>query len=132
LLQPVHQGGREGLLVIRRNIEPALGKLALPGGYVEDGEDWRQATCREAQEEAGLKVDPARLVIFEALSNPEGNRVLLFALAPAIEGAQLGNFEPTPETSERCVLFSPEELAFPLHTQVASRYLRDIRLTRRI
>jgi len=125
LLLPVRRGGREGLLVIRRGIEPARGKLALPGGYVEDGENWKAAACREASEEAGVTVDPATVTTFDALSNPEGNRILLFALAPAVDEATLGPFQATSETTERTLIFAPEELAFSLHTDVAARFFHS-------
>ena len=39
----------DGVLVIRRNIPP-VGKLALPGGFIDLGETWQQAGAREAHE----------------------------------------------------------------------------------
>src|ERR1700687_165917 len=33
----------DGLLVVRRGIEPGRGRLALPGGYINLGETWQQA-----------------------------------------------------------------------------------------
>ena len=58
LLLPVLHKERMGLLVVRRAIEPQLGKLALVGGFVEEYETWQQGAAREAKEEAGVTVDP--------------------------------------------------------------------------
>jgi len=38
-LIPVH----DGLLFVRRGIEPRKGKLALPGGFINLGETWQEA-----------------------------------------------------------------------------------------
>jgi ADP-ribose pyrophosphatase YjhB (NUDIX family) len=129
LLLPVlpDGSGDAGLLVIRRGIEPARGRLALPGGYVDFGEDWRVAAARELQEEAGIEVvDPSRQVrMLDALSNPTGDRVLLFGVAPAVRASSLPPFSTTNETSERLVIQSPQEMAFSTHTEIVSRYFAE-------
>ncbi len=42
----------------------------LPGGAVDDGEDIKQACCREIFEEAGLTVPPADLSVIYAMTEP--------------------------------------------------------------
>lgn len=48
---------REKLIIVRRAIEPFKGDWALPGGYVNYGEDWRVALAREIDEETMIEVD---------------------------------------------------------------------------
>src|SRR5262245_47355678 len=60
-LGPVSLGGRTGLLVVRRGIEPQRGKLALVGGFIEAHEPWHVAAAREVREETSVIIDPARL-----------------------------------------------------------------------
>lgn len=47
---------RGQLLVLRRNKEPGLGLLDLPGGFVDPGESAEEALSREIQEELGISV----------------------------------------------------------------------------
>jgi NADH pyrophosphatase NudC (nudix superfamily) len=57
-----------GLLVVRRNIEPQIGRLALPGGYINRGESWQQAGARELFEETGIIIRPEDLREFRVKS----------------------------------------------------------------
>jgi len=44
------------LLLTRRAIEPHLGKLDLPGGFIDPMESAEQAAVREIQEELGIQI----------------------------------------------------------------------------
>jgi len=45
------------VLITERDIEPGTGKLDWPGGFLNEGEDPREAAAREAMEELGVVVD---------------------------------------------------------------------------
>src|SRR5512141_86157 len=102
----------DGLLVVRRNIEPQRGHLALPGGYINRGESWQQAGARELWEETGIVIRPEDLREFCVKSTPDYNLLLVFGLAPGWRAADLPSFVPNEETQEICVLTAPQELAF--------------------
>ncbi|MBP7999641.1 MAG: NUDIX domain-containing protein [Chloroflexi bacterium] len=118
LLLPVEAG----VLAVRRAIEPRLGQLALPGGYIEVGESWQAAAARELREEAGITIDPSTITEYRVRSAPDGT-VLIFGLAPRYRLADLPPFTPTPECSEWVILTLPALLAFPLHTEVVTQFL---------
>jgi ADP-ribose pyrophosphatase YjhB (NUDIX family) len=111
----------EGLLVVRRDVEPRRGALALPGGFIDLGESWQQAAVRELREETGVIADAGDVRLFDVLSAPDGT-VLVFALGPRTAASALPPVVPTAETSEWLVIDRPQELAFPLHTRVAAAY----------
>jgi len=111
-----------GLLLVRRNIEPRKGKLALPGGFIGLGESWQEAGAREVWEETGLKVEAGEIEDFRVLSAPDST-ILIFGLATAKKtAADLQEFVSNAETSELAVIDMPQELAFPLHTQVVQEF----------
>jgi ADP-ribose pyrophosphatase YjhB (NUDIX family) len=108
-----------GLLAVRRAIAPQLGALALPGGFIDVGEGWREAVARELREETGVSVDPDAVTFFESLSSA-GGHLLIFGLCPPLD--TVPTLAPNDEVSELVVLPGPSELAFPLHTQAAATY----------
>ena len=111
----------DGLLLVRRAIPPHVGKLALPGGYVNLGETWQQAGAREVLEETGIAIDPGEIRDFRVLSAPEG-MVLIFGLARPRALAELPPFAPTAEASECLVGHAGAEIAFELHAQVVAEF----------
>jgi len=110
------RGVDEGVLIIRRNLPP-VGKLALPGGFIDHAETWQAAAARELREEAQIVVDPAGIRDLSVLSAPAGT-LLVFGEAPPMRARDLPPFEPSAETAERLVVTSPIDLAFSTHTDV--------------
>jgi 8-oxo-dGTP diphosphatase len=56
----IHYDGR--ILLIRRGCEPFKGRLALPGGFVNEDETVEEAVLREAKEETSLDTEIVRLI----------------------------------------------------------------------
>ncbi len=111
----------DGLVVIRRKIEPRRGQLALPGGFIVLGESWQEAGAREVMEETGIEIDPASIEEFMVRSAPDST-LLVFGLAPAMRAADLPPLIPNDEVSELQILTAPAELAFSLHTEAVARF----------
>ena len=110
-----------GLLLVRRNIEPHKGKLALPGGYVDLGESWQEAGAREVLEETGITIDPESIQLVTVYSAPDGTIIVVGQAAP-LHSADLPDFVLNDEATERGFITAPEELAWPLHTQAVAAY----------
>jgi ADP-ribose pyrophosphatase YjhB (NUDIX family) len=56
------------ILWIRRGIPPAVGKWAMPGGFMESDETPEAAATRELEEETGIKID-ADLMMLTSVSS---------------------------------------------------------------
>ncbi|MFJ6796019.1 NUDIX domain-containing protein [Streptomyces sp. NPDC091268] len=120
-LLPVEDERGTGLVVITRTIEPAPGGVALPGGFMDFGEDWRDAVVRELREETGIHAPACEVTLADALSSPAGH-LLLFGLLPLRPADTLPPSAPTDETTGWHILRGPRELAFPLHTRAAAAW----------
>ncbi len=112
----------DGLLVVRRNIEPQIGRLALPGGYINRGESWQQAGARELFEETGIVIRSEDLREFRVKSAPGGTMLLIFGVASATRWQDLPPFVPNEETQEMGVITALQELAFSTHTEALREY----------
>jgi len=67
------------LLLVRRGMEPGLGRWALPAGYLDADEDPRAAAAREALEETGLQVDVGAVIdVYPGASGADASIFLSF------------------------------------------------------
>jgi ADP-ribose pyrophosphatase YjhB (NUDIX family) len=91
---------QEGLVLVRRSIEPGAGLWVLPGGFVDLGETVEEAVVREAFEEASLIV---RVVRLQNVYSYRHSRTVLLAfeteyvtgaLAPGDEESEARAFAP--------------------------------------
>jgi ADP-ribose pyrophosphatase YjhB (NUDIX family) len=113
-----------GLLIGRRGINPGKGELALPGGYIEYGESWRNAGARELMEEIGLEINPLDLQLFNVFSSVE--HILIFSVAPIQSRKVIEEFVPNTETTEVLVATEAMPLAFESHTSMMKRFFEKI------
>ena len=80
---------RPGLVVVKRKNEPAAGRLALPGGFMELGETWQQACTRELWEETSIEVLASEVELFDVHSVEGGERVIIFGVTKALVAVDL-------------------------------------------
>ena len=73
----------DGLVMVKRGVEPQYGKWAFPSGYVDRGEVVEAAAIREVKEETGLDVALDKLIGVYSL---EGNPVVLVVYSAHITG----------------------------------------------
>ena len=111
-----------GIALLRRSIEPQVGKWVFPGGFVDRGESVPAAAVRETLEEANLRVTLTG--ILDAYSYPGSHVVVVVYAAEVAEG----RLEACDECTEARV-FPPEaipwdELAFRSTKDALRDYVR--------
>jgi ADP-ribose pyrophosphatase YjhB (NUDIX family) len=123
--------GRTGLLMVRRGEPPQVGEIAMPGGFIEEGETWQAAAVRELREETGLIATEDEVELVDVLSAP-AHVVLIFGSVKPRTQADLAAFPPEAifelsggEVTELVVINEAQTLAFPLHTAVTARYFAE-------
>jgi 8-oxo-dGTP diphosphatase len=127
VLQPVAlDAGGTGVVVVRRDIEPFRGELALPGGFIETGESWREAAIRELKEETGLEARWDEVRLFDVHSSFNGFTLLVFGLLPIRPAASLPPSSATAEVTEWLVRTEPIRLCFPTHTDAMARFFAEL------
>ena len=91
------------LVLVRRGIEPELGRWAFPSGFVDRGEAVEDAAVREFKEETGLDARPERLVgVYSSTDSP----VVLVVYEATIVG---GRLEAGHDAAD-AALFDPDDL----------------------
>jgi ADP-ribose pyrophosphatase YjhB (NUDIX family) len=92
-----------GILLMKRGIEPELGKWVFPGGFVDRGEAVEAAAVRETREETNLKVSLTG--ILDVYSFP-GSEVVVVVYAAEVTGGE-------PKACDECLevkAFAPEAI----------------------
>jgi 8-oxo-dGTP diphosphatase len=115
----------DGVVMVRRGIEPGYGLWVVPGGFVDVGERVEETVVRETREETFLVVRPVRLI--NAYSYSDSPTVVLAYLAEYVAG-ELG---PGDETLEARI-FGPaeipwEQIAFRSTRQALEAYLKRLK-----
>ena len=100
-----------GVVLLRRGIEPRIGAWTFPAGYMELNESVEEAAIREAKEETNLDVELTELL--DIYSRREAGVVIIVYLARVL-GGQPATCREALEIAE----FTPDhiprdELAFP-------------------
>ncbi len=109
----------EGIILLRRAIEPGYGRWVFPGGYVDRGETLEGAARREALEEVHAEIRIVRLV--NAYSY-EGQPIVVIVFAAEMVGGELRRGEEALEVR----VFTPREIPWEdLAFQSTREALRD-------
>ena len=107
------------LVLVRRGIEPQIGRWAFPSGFVDRGEAVEDAAIREFKEETGLDARLERLIgVYSDTGSPV---VLVVYKAEVVGGAMQAGHDATD-----AALFDPEGLP-PLPFPHDDRILADWR-----
>ena len=116
----LRENGR--VLLVRRVNEPFRGKWTLPAGFIDAGEDPRQAAERECQEETGLTVRASQVVdVIAGREHPRGaDFVIVFAAA-----ILAGDLQPG-DDADRAEWFEATDLP-PLAFRATAQVLSDTR-----
>jgi ADP-ribose pyrophosphatase YjhB (NUDIX family) len=122
LLPVAFEDDRTGMVVVRRNIEPYIGDIALPGGFIETGESWKEAAVRELREETGLLAEADEVQLFDVHSSYQGYTLMIFGVLPPVTAESLPESAPTEEAMEWLVVTEPTRLCFPTHTHAMAAY----------
>lgn len=118
----------------RRNIEPKLGMLALPGGFVNEMERLETGGKREVKEETGLEISEDEFKLFRSEITPN-NRNLIFGITPTrtpdvaatLEENWKNDEEIRKETQGFVIAgLNVPDAAFPLHQKALGIYLNEV------
>jgi 8-oxo-dGTP diphosphatase len=111
-----------GIVLLRRAVEPAMGKWVFPGGYVDRGESVQDAALRETREESQLEVRLGPLL--NVYSYPGSANVIVVYTAEVV-GGQL---EAADESDEARIFPAQDlpwdELAFESTKHALTDYLK--------
>lgn len=100
-----------GVVLLRRGIEPAMGKWVFPGGYVDRGESTTEAAVRETREESQLEVATRALLgVYSYSGSPN---VIIVYVAEVVGGALTAGDESTEAGTFPLSAIPWDELAFP-------------------
>ncbi len=76
----------DGLIMVKRGVEPHLGEWAFPSGFVDRGEIVETAARREMKEETGLDIALTALI---GVYSQQDSPVILIVYAARITGGSL-------------------------------------------
>lgn len=110
------------VVLLRRDVEPAMGKWVFPGGYVDRGESVRGAAIRETQEESNVQVRLCSLL--DVYSYPRSPNVIVVYAAEVVGGELRAGDESVEAETFSASEIPWKELAFQSTKDALQDYLR--------
>lgn len=118
---------RGQVLLVRRSVEPQLGRWNLPAGYLEFGESIEEAAVREVREESGLLVELTGFLCSVGAGHPDwpwSSLTFSFFYARPVGG----ELEPG-DDADRAAFYLPgalpDPIAFRSHRRALARWQAD-------
>lgn len=130
-----------GILIQRRNIEPKKGEWALPGGYINHGENWDVAAARENEEEMGFVSQPSdyHLISVKPSASSSDHMIIFCSYKKVWELPRdcgmdyFTSFVPNEEVQALDIYYGEAEpnypshdIAFPTHKECANIFLSQL------
>jgi ADP-ribose pyrophosphatase YjhB (NUDIX family) len=112
----------EGVVLLKRGIEPAYGKWVFPGGLVDRGERVEDAAIRETREEACLDVRLTGLL--NVYSYAESSVIIIVYTAEVIGGRLMAGDETLEARCYQAAAIPWPELAFPSTAEALRDFLK--------
>jgi 8-oxo-dGTP diphosphatase len=104
------------VLLVKRGVEPGLGKWALPSGFIEIEETPEEACLRELNEETGLEGEILRLVGVYSQASQVYKKVLIIGYEVKARGRLLPGSDSL--DAKYYPLEDIPEIAFSSHRQI--------------
>lgn len=120
---------REGkVLLAQRAMSPAKGRWSLPGGFVDCGEDPRDAAARECLEETGVEIEITGLFdLYYGKAHIDGAEIVIVYTARLVSGT------PDPRDEVDAAGFFGRDalprLAFPSTEDILGRWKSKVSVT---
>lgn len=110
------------VVLLRRGVEPGMGKWVFPGGYVDRGESVRDAAVRETKEESNLDVRLCSLL--DVYSYPRSPNIIVVYAAEIVGGKLKAGDESVEARTFNASQIPWDELAFPSTQDALKDYVR--------
>ncbi|MBI5959003.1 MAG: NUDIX hydrolase [Chloroflexi bacterium] len=115
------------ILLVRRRMNPGRGLWSLPGGFVDYGEDPREAAVREVLEETGLIVQLTGLIDILGGAQQTGNATIVITYSATVVSGAAAPQDDTDAILWYSAVDSLPDLAFESTHALLTRWIEDQR-----
>lgn len=113
----------DGIILVKRKVEPFVGDWCLPGGFIEAAEHPADSARREVLEETGLEVSVSRLL--DAGAPGRGINVIILFYEALPVGGILCAGDDASEVRSFKENELPANIAFDMHRQTILRWFES-------